>query len=113
MDESREPWLDEDREESEDQNPEMDSEVSLETLRREIDRIDDRILRLLSGRVILARQVGRIKADNDLPVLDRAREEAVIARVLTLPHKPLDSLALERIYRLIIEICRESQEKNE
>lgn len=48
--------------------------------RKEIDRIDRELTRLVEHRFNLARKVAEYKAQNDLPILDASREEVVIQR---------------------------------
>ncbi len=51
----------------------------LEDLRREIDRIDDKIIALVSQRLEIARMVAAYKRANGIPILDEAREESVMS----------------------------------
>jgi prephenate dehydrogenase len=48
--------------------------------RQEIERVDREIVELLAERVQLALQVGRAKREAGLPLLDPAREAAVVRR---------------------------------
>lgn len=52
----------------------------LERLRQEIENIDRELIRLIKERVDLAREVGKTKRGSDLPILDPAREAAVVRR---------------------------------
>jgi chorismate mutase len=52
----------------------------LETLRREIEQIDDSLLELMVKRVALARRVGVAKRACGMPTLDPSREAAVVRR---------------------------------
>ena len=55
----------------------------LETLRDEIARTDDELVRLLARRLALAREIGDIKTRLGIPVLDPAREAEVVRRAAT------------------------------
>jgi chorismate mutase len=57
---------------------------ALAALREEIERIDAGIVQLVADRVRLVREVGRIKAARGLPILDPAREAAVVTRASAL-----------------------------
>lgn len=57
---------------------------SLLRARREIERIDREIVVLLTERVRLALEVGRAKREAGLPLLDPAREAAVVRRAVGL-----------------------------
>lgn len=56
----------------------------LETVRGEIERIDRALVGLIAERVALARRVGAAKRALGLPILDPAREAAVVRRAGTL-----------------------------
>lgn len=79
-------------------------------IRERIDAVDQRILSALTERIFLARQVGEYKKKAGLPVIDTARENAVIQRIgeeatrRSLPKDPT-----EAIYRGIIRLCRSVQ----
>ena len=52
----------------------------LEELRAQIDEIDSQMIALFERRMDVTRQVGEYKKEHDLPVLDRQREEEVLAK---------------------------------
>lgn len=52
----------------------------LEELRQQIDDIDAQLIALFEKRMNVTRQVGEYKKENHLPVLDRRREEEVLAK---------------------------------
>ena len=58
--------------------------AALEGLRAQIERIDRALIGLIAERVRLAREVGEAKRALGLPVLDPAREAAVVRRAGTL-----------------------------
>jgi chorismate mutase len=57
------------------------ADASLDELRGEIQRVDADILELLAERMAIARAIGAIKRSEGLPVVDPAREAAVVAHV--------------------------------
>ena len=83
--------------------------MSLSALRREIDRIDLRLLRLLNRRADLARRIGRLKKRHGLPVQDRKREQAVLARMLQRNGGPLPQESVRGIFREILRQNRRLQ----
>jgi chorismate mutase len=90
----------------------MAEELSVESLRDEIDKIDEVIVRLLDRRARCAYAIGRVKTDNNLPIYEPQREAAVIARVKELNTKlggPLDEQAIGRLYERIIDEARRIQ----
>ena len=52
----------------------------LEELRREIDRIDERLLDAVIERLKVAREIGRVKAQQGLPLTDEDREKELRKR---------------------------------
>ena len=83
--------------------------TELDFLRKRIDAIDQKIVRLLEERMALARRVGEYKAANNLPVLDSEREKAVIqSRVHFLANKEMEG-AVTEIFEQIMRLSREYQ----
>lgn len=58
--------------------------MELEELRKKIDVIDQEMLKLFEERMNLAYQIGQIKKERKLPILDSDREKEVINRNITL-----------------------------
>jgi chorismate mutase len=58
----------------------MDTPEDLRRIRGEIERIDRELIRLIKERVEFAREVGKTKRENGLPILDPAREAAIVRR---------------------------------
>ena len=63
---------------------EADLPAELLRLRSSIDNIDAALVHLLAERFKCTQQVGRLKADQNLPPADPAREERQIARLRAL-----------------------------
>jgi chorismate mutase/prephenate dehydratase len=78
----------------------------LQTLRHQIDALDDQIAELIEQRSEIARAIGTAKGS--APVYDPLREEAVLER-LTQNHPDIPSQALRAIQREIISHCRSLQ----
>lgn len=57
--------------------------MDLQSLRKEIDRIDEALISLLQQRLALSKQVALVKRDGGLPVSDSQREAEIIDRVKT------------------------------
>ena len=64
----------------------------LSTVRLSIDRLDERLLRLLNQRANLALAIGRIKKRRKWPVYDARREAAVLGHVIHANRGPLSSI---------------------
>jgi chorismate mutase len=90
----------------------MAEELSLESLRDEIDRLDEVIVRLLDRRARCAYAIGRIKHEQGLAIYEPQREATVITRVKELNTRlegPLDDAAIARLYERIMDEARRIQ----
>jgi chorismate mutase len=88
--------------------------VSIEDLRKRIDKIDNRILTMLRERVELAREISKVKAEKNLPIRDVVRERGVIERAVTWAREEgLNQKIAGDIFKAIIELCIEVEEKHE
>lgn len=56
-------------------------ESSLETLREEINRIDENIICLLSKRMEVAKKIVALKKEKGIPVEDREREKTIFLKL--------------------------------
>ncbi len=79
----------------------------MKELRDQIDRIDEELLKLLDERMGLAFEIGRIKKEKGLPVLDSGREAEVYARLKALAKSNIRDEELEELFGHIIRISRE------
>jgi len=80
--------------------------MTLEALRRRIDRVDVQLLRLLNTRARLGLQVGALKKQHGTRVFDPQRERAILQRLTRANHGPLSSRAIHAIYRQILQQVR-------
>src|SRR5690554_1307828 len=76
--------------------------MDLDKLRDNIDRVDQQIVELLNERVLLAGEVGKVKAREGADFYVPAREEQVFQRLESNNQGPLGNAALRGIYREII-----------
>jgi chorismate mutase len=78
----------------------------LPTLRKRIDEIDDQILKALSERVEVCKQIGEIKKQRGLPVRDQSRECEVYSKAKEKAAKfQLEPARIEALYREIVNMC--------
>jgi len=85
--------------------------TDLELLRKEIDAIDEKIVRLLEERILLARKVGAYKDANGLPILDKKREKDVIESRVDFLSDPAYSESIQEIFKLVMRYSRKYQGK--
>ena len=88
----------------------MDTEHELAKRRTHIDDIDRQLVDLLNQRTNIAHQIGYIKKEARLPILELSREEKVLANVAELNRGPLTAGALHNIFAAIMKEMRKIQE---
>ena len=83
--------------------------MNIESWRKEIDRIDDELLRLLNMRARIAIKVAALKTAAALPLNDKEREREVLEHVRRVNAGPLDERDVSRLFRRIIRESRRAQ----
>jgi len=78
----------------------------IEALRDEIDRLDEQLVLLLSGRARCALVIGQLKKHLQMEIYQPAREEAVLKHVRAVNPGPLDADAIARLFERIIDEAR-------
>jgi chorismate mutase / prephenate dehydratase len=71
----------------------------LQELRRKIDAIDSRLVRLLNERASLVVEVGKTKRTQGIPIYAPHREAEVLRKVLSVNRGPLPDRTIEGVYR--------------
>ena len=69
--------------------------MDLNSIRQEIDQIDQELVALLEKRMVCVGQIVKYKEQEGLPVLDQGREREVLEKV--------DSLVMDEQYRTTIQ----------
>ena len=83
----------------------------LQAVRRQIDRLDEQLLRLVSRRARLALEIGRIKKRRKWPVFDPVREASVLRHVAKLNGGPLTAAAVKHIFLAVLSECRRRERR--
>ncbi len=81
-------------------------------IRNAIDAVDRRIIALLQERATLAREIGQVKKELGLPILDPAREGKIRKMIAQGLQGPMDAQQLTRIYEMIMAESRRLQEED-
>ncbi len=85
--------------------------VNIKGLRREIDDLDEQIVRFLADRVKVCEAIGAAKKSQGLPIKDGAREEEVYRKVREQAVQlGLNPIGVEVVYREIVNMCSSVQE---
>ncbi len=85
--------------------------TQLAAVRRRIDQLDDRILRVVNVRARLALAIGRIKKRSKWPVYGGRREAFLLNRVRQANRGPLPAGALQRVFKTILTQCRRREHR--
>lgn len=86
--------------------------MTLTGLRRQIDQLDRRLLRLLNIRGRRVRSIGRLKKREGRAIFAPHRETDVLHRLKQLNHGPLPPEAVEGVFREIVNACRSLQRRH-
>jgi len=89
---------------------ETEARQELGKFRGKIDEVDGQILALLNHRATIAEQIGDIKRAAGLPVVEMAREAAVVENMVSRNQGPLTDFSVAEIYRAIMLEMRRIQE---
>ncbi len=87
-----------------------DKTEALAKLREEIDALDRQILACLKKRYRIVGEVGRLKRQMGMTVLDLGREKALLERLLRENQGEFPEESLKAIFLEIINTCRSAQE---
>ena len=80
---------------------------TLDDLRKDIDRIDEVLVRLLNERARVACEVGRLKKEEGIAVYQPDREKQVLEHVRGIASEgPLGPEAISRLFERIIDEAR-------
>lgn len=84
----------------------------LQQFRKSIDNLDDALIRILAERFRITKAVGVLKANNDLPPADPARESQQVERLRALAvNAELDPDFAEKLLNFIIrEVIRHHEQ---
>jgi chorismate mutase len=81
--------------------------MTLDDLRRDIDRVDEVLVRLLNERARCVCEIGRIKKDQGIEIYQPGREQEVLAHVRAVASEgPLGPDAVARLFERIIDEAR-------
>ena len=76
-----------------------------------IDKIDAKLLKLINERARYAFEIGLIKTKKAMKIHNPAREKEIIARLHELNEGPLTDIAVQNIFKRIIEECKSLEKR--
>jgi chorismate mutase len=114
-DSSREVWArDSSRAATPAPAPPSAADPRLGELRQRIEQLDRDLVELIAERTDLARRVGEVKRELGLPVLDPAREAAVVRRAGSLAREAgLPDEDVRYLFWHLVGLCRRAQLEEE
>ena len=81
--------------------------ATLEDLRKDIDRVDEVLVRLLNERARCACEIGKIKKDQRVEIYQPEREKQVLDHVKSVAAEgPLEPEAIARLFERIMDEAR-------
>jgi chorismate mutase len=87
--------------------------MNIEDWRARIDELNVEIVSLLNKRASFAHEIGKLKKQAGLPVLDQSREGRVLDSVEEIAKNqegPLDAQSVKRIFQVIMEETRKVED---
>jgi chorismate mutase len=84
--------------------------MMIEDVRKDVDRVDLEIVRLIAKRQDLAGKIARIKISRGLPVHDEPRSREVLASVFNraVEYK-IDPVSVQKIFEILVAMSEERQ----
>ncbi|OGP68068.1 MAG: prephenate dehydratase [Deltaproteobacteria bacterium RBG_13_53_10] len=83
----------------------------IQSLRRDIEGVDDEILRLLNRRARIVEEVGKVKSEIKMDTYSPRREEEILQRMGSRNSGPFPRWAILSVFREIISACRALEAK--
>ena len=78
--------------------------MGLNKLRKEIDRIDNELIKLLNKRMQIVKEVGKLKNSSNAPIYRPERERAIIDRLAKISSQERGVLSKDEIEAIFLEI---------
>jgi len=83
---------------------------TLEEMREEIRRLDAALIEILAERLAVVRRIGELKRNQQVPVIDPAREAAVVAHVARLARaRGLPEDGVRELFWRVMALSRREQ----
>ena len=78
--------------------------MELKIYRKQLDKIDSQVIKLLEKREKISKKIGQYKKKNKIKIQDKSREKQIL--------KKLNKNYLKHIFKIIIRNSREIQKKS-
>lgn len=84
---------------------------SIQKLRKNIDKLDQRLLGLLSDRARLVKSIGALKLESGQPIFVPGRERKLLQQLQAKNPGPLSNEAVEGLFQEVVHACRNLQKR--
>jgi chorismate mutase len=81
----------------------IETAMDISDWRKKIDELDRDLVRLLNERARCAVEIGKIKRQNGLPILEPSREQEVMQQAFGANEGPLTDEAIQRVLERVVE----------
>jgi len=82
----------------------------MQKLRKQIDEIDQKIIKLLAKRMDVVKKIGQFKKEAGISVKDKNREQELKNELKRIAGKDLSPDFVDRLYDVIFKECRKVQD---
>lgn len=83
---------------------------TLEECRKDLDEVDQEIVRLFEKRMEICREVAEYKFEHKRPILDRKREQAVLESRKAMAQDPQGAEEIRFLFEVIMDLCKDVQQ---
>jgi chorismate mutase len=80
--------------------------MNIKALRREIDKLDRELVKLLNQRANHSLSIGRLKQRNNLPLFIRKREQEIARNIRQANQGPLPNPTIEHLFAQLLQHTR-------
>jgi chorismate mutase-like protein len=89
------------------------TDLGISDWRKKIDALDEQIVQFINQRAQAAIAIGDLKHQNNLPVYEPKREQAVFEHVRRVNQGPLPDSEIQHIFERIMDVMRSLQRREQ
>ena len=78
-------------------------------LRKKINRIDKKLMKLLIKRYVVVKKIGKFKNESGIPVVDKEREQEIVKKIDTLKTEDGAKRSVKEIYKCIFSASHRAE----
>ena len=89
----------------------MDANNKIDEVRKKIDQIDEKIIKLILNRISFSKEIGKIKNNSSINIFDKNRENYIVKRLFAKINGQLKKSDIEIIFSSIFNVSKKIQKK--